>query len=96
MVSRGIVYIILLFLGAIFEFYIAYSYSVQAYENGDRSAYAWMGFLPFFIPIFFIRPLIVAAVVVPITELCILGHRIYENKVNKKDRSTGQIRSNNR
>lgn len=46
--------------------------SRAAYEAGDRSAYAWMGFLPFFLPIFWGRALVYIAVMAAMVELPLL------------------------
>ncbi len=39
-------------LGTILVGYMQVEYSRQAYEAGEKSAYAWMAFFPFVVPIF--------------------------------------------
>ncbi len=55
--TRLFIYILMCLLGTILVGYMQVEYSRRSYEAGDKSSYAWMGFLPFFIPLFLMEAL---------------------------------------
>ena len=69
--TRLLIYVLMCLLGTILVGYIQVEYSRQAYEAGDKSAYAWMGFFPFLVPIFVIESAKYVASFAAILELVI-------------------------
>jgi hypothetical protein len=49
--TRLLIYVAALLIGGLLFFALEYQRSAAAYES-DKSAFAWMGFLPFLFPIF--------------------------------------------
>ena len=50
--ERLLAWCLLWFLGSFVSYWLQLAESQAAYDAGDRSAFAWHGFLPFLIPIF--------------------------------------------
>lgn len=50
--ERLLAWCLLWFLGSFFSYWLQLTESQADYDAGDRSAFAWHGFLPFLIPIF--------------------------------------------
>jgi hypothetical protein len=65
----------LLYAGGVAFFVVgAFAHSRAAYEAGDRSAWAWMGFFPFIFPLFCLQAafyLLPAMVIVELILFCL-------------------------
>ena len=77
---RLFIYVLMCLLGGILVGYMQVEYSRQAYEAGDKSAYAWMGFLPFLIPIFMIESAKYVASFAAIVELVIFIKKFWSKR----------------
>lgn len=69
MFKRVLVYLILIVVGGAWEFAVIYRDSREAYESGDLSSFAWLGFLPFIIPLICLRPALIVSVAAVCLEL---------------------------
>ena len=68
---RWLIWILLWFVGGYIMYHGKLSDSQLAYDNGDRSAFAWRGFIFFLWPYFLVRPGVVIGPIAAFLELVI-------------------------
>lgn len=77
--SRLLLYVLAVVIGTIIMVTLQIADSNRAYEEGDRSARAWMAFLPYLIPVFIAYAAAYVAPVAIVTEASLAIYRRYFN-----------------
>lgn len=66
---RCVFWLVVWVLTAFASLYYQYLSSKRAYDKGDKSAMAWVGFLPFLMPIFFVHSACIIGPIMIVVEL---------------------------
>jgi hypothetical protein len=68
---RHLAWVILWFVGGYASYWMHVAESQSRFDAGDKSAFAWMGFLPFLVPIFMMHSAIVVFPVAIVVEIAL-------------------------